>query len=447
MPVRQIFMPQGALVCENLSQKLVQARAGVSSSGIVWCIKHTKAYLHLQTMDSFEDIFELLSDFHIVLCPACQFAVIASQAQNHLTKYHTPVLVSQRQDLVAKVQSLPDLAYEGSQVVYPRPGAAPIEGLPIYYDGLRCTGRDTKGKRCRYVCRTVYGIHEHPKKKHDWVNEQKHGGDFRTRQTHSRNNLWKCNRTCRRFFKIDQWQKYVEVSADSTPPTTRVENDRRAAFFRHQEEDTRQSQLDAAEQAKRVQRFGKHRSTVVLWLRETDIVDHVRGLKKDEIRAAMALPFEDEEWSLHTIIGETEEMLREAHNWCFGGPQCMLTWPCRVVLNRFQSAQVDMVGKTRAFDPYKDSGTLKTYFKLAKRFLAYFDWVAANQGDHFSAESEETQRPEDVIELTGEQLRKWCSIRRLARQRQAGNDGGNEDGLKDDFVDMWMLLFRHDTGA
>ena len=106
-----------------------------------------------------------------------------------------------------------------------------------------------------------------------------------------------------------------------------------------------------------------------------------------------------------------------------------------------------MIGKTRAFDPYKDSGTLKTYFKLAKQFLAYLDRVAANRDHHFSADLEETQRPEDVIELTGEQLRKWCSIRRLARQREAGNDGVDGDGLKDKLVDMWMLLVRHDTGA
>ena len=117
-------------------------------------------------MDSFEDVFELLSDFRIVLCRVCQFAVVPSQVQTHLTKHHTRLSVSQRQDLVAKVQSLPDLAYEESQVVYPRPRAALIEGLPIYYDGLRCTGRVTRGKRCRYVCRTVYGIREHCKKKH-----------------------------------------------------------------------------------------------------------------------------------------------------------------------------------------------------------------------------------------------------------------------------------------
>jgi hypothetical protein len=31
-----------------------------------------------------------------------------------------------------------------------------------------------------------------------------------------------------------------------------------------------------------------------------------------------------------------------------------------------------MVRKTRAFDPYKEPGTLKSYFGISQRFLSYF---------------------------------------------------------------------------
>ena len=141
------------------------------------------------------------------------------------------------------------------------------------------------------------------------------------------------------------------------------------------------------------------------WLRITAIVDHIRGLKKDEIRSAIALPSTDDNNALRTILESMEDVLRQAHSWCFDGPECMLTWPCRVVLSRFQSFQVELLGNTRSFDPNKGPGALKAYFKLAKQFIAYLDRVATSRGYHFSESGEEgTHRPEDVMELSDEQL-------------------------------------------
>lgn len=96
---------------------------------------------------------------------------------------------------------------------------------------------------------------------------------------------------------------------------------------------------------------------MVPWLRETGIVKHIARLKKDEIKAAIALPSSDREGELWEIINAMGSLLKEAHSLCFDGTECMLTWLCRVVLSRFQSSQVDMVGKTRAFDPYKEPTT------------------------------------------------------------------------------------------
>jgi hypothetical protein len=101
------------------------------------------------------------------------------------------------------------------------------------------------------------------------------------------------------------------------------------------------------------------------------------------------LPSADEEKVLQNIVSQLDEILKEAHSWCFDGANCMLTWPCRVVLGRFQSSQVEILGKTRAFDPYKDPSTLKAYFKLVKQFVAYFGRVAAGRSYHFSSDSED----------------------------------------------------------
>ena len=161
------------------------------------------------------------------------------------------------------------------------------------------------------------------------------------------------------------------------------------------------------EQANRVEAFDDHRSAVIPWLRTTGIVDHVYGLKKDEIRSAITLPVDDEDPLLQRLTQSMDIMLQEAHSWCFDGPECMLTWPCRVALSRFQSAQVEALGNTRAFDPRMQPITIKAYFKLAKQFLADFRRVAAGRRHHFSADSErDGSRPEDLIDLTSEQLQK-----------------------------------------
>ena len=104
-----------------------------------------------------------------------------------------------------------------------------------------------------------------------------------------------------------------------------------------------------------------------------------------------------------------ESLLQDAHRLCFDGPDCMLTYQCRVVLSRFQPSQVDLIGKTRPFDSYKGPKSLATYFGIAHRFVSYFSKVVAPDDYHFSlvADAEddsERQRPEDIIGATDEQL-------------------------------------------
>lgn len=218
-------------------------------------------------------------------------------------------------------------------------------------------------------------------------------------------------------------------------------------FFQQQEDDIRQAYGDASAAANVVEGFDSHLSTVLPWLQTTGIVDHVGGLKKDEIGAAIALRMSDEEPGLERIFETMEETLRKAHGYCFDGPDCMLTWQCRVILGRFQSAQVETLGKTRPFEPCKNPGTLRKYFKLAKQLLAYIYRVAANRNYHFTRDSEELRRPEDVMALTSEQARAWRSIRRLTRENEDGSPSESCTELHDQLLELWMLLIRDTTGA
>ena len=400
-------------------------------------------------MDEFSPSFEVLPQHRILVCHRCQFAVVPSQIETHLRVGHKRLSLDQRRSIIARVAAITDLAQIEADVIYPTPSDPPVAGLPIYFDGLKCDARSADGTKCRYICRTARNIRKHCEQQHGWTNQQKRGGNARSKKVHADNKIWSCHRACQQLFKAGSWKRYFEIDCRNAQAPTQDRADRKHDFFRNQEEDMSQAQRDAAEAANRVRGFDEHRSTVVPWLRETGIVDHLRGLKKDEIRAAIAIPPPDDDGDLRRILDANEGMLREAHGWCFDGSDCMLTWPCRVVLNRFQSSRVEAMGSTRAFDPYKGSGALQDYFRVAQQALVYFDQVAASEDYFFSYEDEEeTILLEDVMEPTDEQLAVWEAIRVLAREG-AGAAGDEDRGarLKDLLVGFWMLLISHDTGS
>lgn len=354
--------------------------------------------------------------------------------------------VRRRHELAAAIQTLPNLAHRPQDVVYPQPEDAPIDSLAVIWDCLRCTWRDHAGRRCTFGCRAGKHMQKHCKDRHGWVNQQKRGGDVgaKRRGPHA---MWEGGRACQRFFKVGKWQRYFEVAAVRPSPESRDRGARQDDFFRQQEEDIRRARDDALEAANRVEGFDSHRSAVLPWLQTTGIIDHVGGLKKNEIRAAITLTLSDEEVCLGSIFEAMESILVKAHSYCFDGPECMLTWQCRVVLSRFQSAQVESVGKTRPFEPCKNVGTLRTYFRPAKQLVAYIYRVASNRDYHFTADSDDVRRPEDVMALTSEQARVWRSIRRLTREAQGKDRPEPSPELHDQLLEQWMLLVRDTTGA
>lgn len=400
-------------------------------------------------MDSFNPFLETLPQHRVVICTQCQYAIIPSSIKEHLRTSHKRLILEHRREIIDTVTKDTRLAHTESEVIYPAPTDAPLEQLPVYFDGLKCAARGQPTGTCRYVCRTIRGMQDHCERRHGWVNIQRRGGNAHTKQSHAPNKLWTCNTACQRFFKVGKWQRYFEVRADIATTSATSDNDQRATFFQSQKDDMAKAELDAAEDANRVRGFSDHRSTVVPWLRETGIVDHLQGLKKNEIKAATALPSPENDSSyLPRITEAAESMLREAHSWCFDGDDCMLTWPCRVVLSRFQSSQTESFGKTRPFDQYKEPKTIKTYFSTAKRVLAYFDRVAAGEDYFFSAESdEERYRPEDHVEPTQKQLDVWLAACTLAKDELPDKDEEKQEGLKSRLLEFWMLLITQDTGS
>ena len=363
-------------------------------------------------MDDFHRLFDVNSQCRALLCMNCQYAVVPAQLKKHLKAHHKRLSLQQRRDIISRVEELSGIARVPSDVVYPSPSDPPITGLPVYFDGLECEASGPIGATCSYICRTPRGMREHCEQRHDWVNSQKRGGDARSKRIHSSNKIRTENHACQRLFKVAAWQKYFEVAKQATGERDRTQTFQKHDFFRAQEEDVQQAQQDAIDDANRVQGFDDHVSAVVPWLREIGIADHVFGLRKDEIRTAIAMPLLGDKSDLSTIVDAMQSLLQDAHRLCFDGPDCMLPYQCRVILSRFQPSQVDLTGKTRPFDPYKGPKSLVSYFGTALRFVSYFSRVVAPDEYHFSAIAEnddDMQRPEDTIEATDEQLAAWNS--------------------------------------
>ncbi|KAM0714674.1 hypothetical protein Q7P37_003053 [Cladosporium fusiforme] len=408
-------------------------------------------------MDDFHRLFEVNPQCRALICVDCQYAVVPAQLNKHLKAHHKRLSLQQRRDIISQVEELSGIARVLSDVVYPSPSDPPITGLPVYFDGLKCEAPGPDGTPCSYICRTPRGMRQHCKQRHGWVNSQKRGGDSRSKQTHASNRIWTVNCACQRLFKVAAWQKYFEVARQATGRSNETQTSHKHDFFRAQEDDVQQAQHDAADEANRVHGFDDHVSAVVPWLRETGIADHVCGLRKDEIRTAIAVPPSGDKTYLRTIVDAMQSLLQDAHRLCFDGPDCMLTYQCRVVLSRFQPSQVDLTGKTRPFDPHKGPKSLVSYFGIALRFVSYFSRVVAPDEYHFSATAHDDnnmQRPEDTIEATEEQLAVWQDIYQIALRRRANpieedNEEGDEDGkeLKERLLELWTLLICHTTGA
>ncbi|KFZ23303.1 hypothetical protein V502_02220 [Pseudogymnoascus sp. VKM F-4520 (FW-2644)] len=97
-------------------------------------------------------------------------------------------------------------------------------------------------------------------------------------------------------------------------------------FFQQQGQDVARAKEDGKAAANVVQGFSSHRSAVMPWLQRTGIKDCLEGLDKEQIKASFSLPKNGEdEPELTSILKVMDEILSEAHSWCFEGPDCMLT--------------------------------------------------------------------------------------------------------------------------
>ncbi|KAI4221646.1 MAG: hypothetical protein L6R40_008618 [Gallowayella cf. fulva] len=158
-------------------------------------------------IETFQRLFNHDTNFRVIICTGCKVAVPPGQTWTHLKAHHPSISVSTRREVVEHVGTLGELAWEPSNVHIPKPALNLTAILQTFTDGLVC--------ECWYSCRTLQGIQEHCKKAHNWVNNQKRGGDARSKNRHARNRLWRDGQLCQRLFKASGWPAYFVVQAQA----------------------------------------------------------------------------------------------------------------------------------------------------------------------------------------------------------------------------------------
>ena len=153
----------------------------------------------------FDCLLEINRKHRVLVCRQCQYTIVPSQLATYLKVHHLRLTLQQHRDYSTKVESCSALAKVHEDVVYPAPNDPPVPSLQIYFDGLRCDWMSDARVPCAYVCRDLRLMRKHCTQRHGWVNQQKRGGDVRTKLLHTENKIWTRDRACQRFFKVNSW--------------------------------------------------------------------------------------------------------------------------------------------------------------------------------------------------------------------------------------------------
>lgn len=161
------------------------------------------------------DQFIHLSEFRVIICKKCQYAILPSEIDAHFAREPVHGLSKESRrlifDRVTKVEGLIRNRTVLSQVgfKYPPLNTTAIPGLAKpKIDGLGCPF-EKDGERCRFVHWQEQKMREHCQDIHQWKNPRKRGGQCKD---DPKNDVpWKKRVHCQRFFIQGLYSSYFEV--------------------------------------------------------------------------------------------------------------------------------------------------------------------------------------------------------------------------------------------
>lgn len=217
-----IVQTQHFLLCNSISvqvSRCLRSYICISTSYVV--------------MDDFHRLFEVDARCRVLICTGCQYAVVPAHVGKHLRTHHKRLTLEQRRNIISAVDELLILARVPSDVIYPSPSDPPIVNLPVYFDGLKCSGVNPCGVPCLYICRTPRGIREHCEHNHGWVNSQKCGGDARSKHTHAKNKIWTENQIVSDSSKLGSGNTTSKSLAKTLQQMPRDKHPESSTFSKH----------------------------------------------------------------------------------------------------------------------------------------------------------------------------------------------------------------------
>lgn len=235
--------------------------------------------------------FQHLTEWEVVVCKECRYAVWPRQVVGHLTNRQHRMPRKQAVGISDEIEQWHGIAQFSGEFKIPKYVGEAVEGLPVYTDGVKC---ELDEGQCAYVCRNMDVIKEHWRKMHGHSVGHKRGGSGMLKKEDIDRQILQNYRQvrCQRFFVQKEHLQYFEV---------RSREERREGSVRQSEEEDIWSQ--AWEQAS--QRYDRIRSDDTIrpgetdevnpWLRRTGWIPYLEGCDRKDILRCLREPTVDEE--------------------------------------------------------------------------------------------------------------------------------------------------------
>ena len=368
--------------------------------------------------------FQHLPQYRVLVCVGCRFAVAPQYLLAHLQTKHPDLEAGKRRQIAEFNQAIAGLARTVDQVRFPSPDEPPCGILPVWRNGLRCTGTGPDGLQCRYIVNAVQKIQQHCSSAHGWQNKQRRGGKQQEKQLHPANRMWDLDQAYQVFFTKPLWKRNTAVNLSANGNDQSASQVTRSGVGLVDQFLARKADRDRAERQLRTIEGAGSRQETTAWLRFTGWHIHLAGFNRGEllltIRPAAGerpeegladITIEDEEdaeeaVALARACSATRRLIR--HAWKAARPEVVGRPALEAVTRRETGEQ----SNEKPFYAGHKVQTIRKYSRVWTKMLRYLWRMAARE-----------HRPD--YELTEEQQA------RLSDFRQAVHPDG-EDGEEDE---------------
>jgi uncharacterized C2H2 Zn-finger protein len=159
------------------------------------------------------DHFHHSSQWQVIICKECRYAVWPSQVIGHLVNKQHGMSRKRATQISEEVQEWPGVVQFPSEFKVPKDVKAAVDELAVFEDGVKC---QLEGGQCLYVCRSVDNMKTHWRKAHRFSAGQGRGRAGRLKKEDmERRVLENCRRVwCQRFFVQGEHSQYFEIQSD-----------------------------------------------------------------------------------------------------------------------------------------------------------------------------------------------------------------------------------------